>query len=141
MRLRRPGSARGVAVAVAAALLAGASAASAQGSSETASQFYMRYRAAFDKAKAFEEIAPFMSAKTRKDMESRPADQRKKMFAFVQVMSAVKDAKVVKEEKTAAGATLTVEAISTMEGGKTTGTITLVREDGAWKVDSESWSS
>jgi hypothetical protein len=101
----------------------------------------MRYRAAFDKAKAFEEIAPFMSSKARKDMESRSADQRKKIFGLAKMLGAVQNPKVLKEEKTADGATLTVEGIEPMEQKKTTGTIKLVRENDDWKLDTESWSS
>jgi hypothetical protein len=124
-----------------ATLVAAAVVAQAQGPSETASQFYKRYRAAFDKAKAFEDIAPYMSSRARKDPESRSAEERKKMFGLIKLLGAVLDPKVVKEEKTAAGVTLTVEGIEPTEKSKATGTIQLIREDGAWKVDSESWSS
>ena len=132
--MRLMGLSIGMAVAASVAL------AQAKSGSETGAQFYMRYRAAFDKAQAFEDIAPFMSSKARKDMESRPADQRKKMFGLAKMLSAVKNPKVLKEEKTAEGATLTVEGIDAMQE-KTTGTIKLIREGSDWKLDSESWSS
>ncbi len=48
--------------------------------------------------------------------------------------------KVLKETATATGATLDVEGVGA-DKAKKTGTITLVKEAGAWKVDKESWKS
>jgi hypothetical protein len=47
---------------------------------------------------------------------------------------------VLKEAKSADGATLTVEAVDS-DKKKTTGTIKVIKEGGAWKIDGESWSS
>ena len=113
----------------------------AQAPSETATQFYMRYRTAFDKAKSWSDVAPYMSSKSRKEFEARSADLQKKMFGLVKVLGAVRQPKVVKEEKTADGITLTVDGIEPTDGKKSTGTIKLIVENGAWKLDSESWSS
>ena len=62
------------------------------------------------------------------------------MFGLVKMMNVVTGVKVLKEEKTAEGATLTVEATD-FSNARTKGTIKLVRENGAWKADEESWSS
>jgi hypothetical protein len=113
---------------------------SAQVTEKTASQFYTEYRAAFDKAKAVEDILPYMSAQRRKQVEATPADERKKMFGAIKIMGALSNVKITKESRTADGATLSVDAIDS-DKSKTTGTITLVRENGAWKVDKESFSS
>ena len=138
--MKRMTSIRLASLSIVMAMAASVTLAQTKGGSETGAQFYMKYRAAFDKAKSFEDIAPFMSAKSNKDMGSKSADERKKMFGLVKMMSAVKDLKVLKEEKTTEGATLTVEGVDMM-AQKTTGTIKLVRENGSWKLDSESWSS
>ena len=45
----------------------------------------------------------------------------------------------VKETPSAAGAELQVEAVSSASKKKTTATITLVKEAGAWKLEGESW--
>ena len=74
---------------------------------QTASEFYMAYRAAMEKAKAIEDLAPMMSKDVRAQIEATPADQRKAMFEFVKEMSASMKVKVVKETKTADGVTLT----------------------------------
>jgi hypothetical protein len=114
--------------------------AGAQTAEKTASQFYTEYRAAFDKAKAVEEILPYMSAERRKQVESTPAAERKKMFGMIKMMGTLTDVKILKEARTADGATVTVEALDT-DKAKTTGTITLVKENGAWKVDNEKFFS
>ena len=112
----------------------------AQTGEKTATQFYMEYRAAFDKAKAVEDILPFMSAARRKQVESTPAAERKEMFEMIKMLGALTNIKVTKESRTAAGATLTVDALDG-DKSKTTGVITLVQESGAWKIDKESFKS
>jgi hypothetical protein len=42
-------------------------------SPQTASQFYLEYRTAFDKAKKLEDILPFMTAQKRQQAEAMPA--------------------------------------------------------------------
>jgi hypothetical protein len=67
-------------------------------------------------------------------METTPADERKMMFEMLKEMTAAQgDVKVGKETPTATGAEL---AVTAKDG---TGTVTLVKEGGAWKLDKESW--
>lgn len=121
----------GLALAIAVPTLAGAAQAS-----QTGTEFYLAYRKAFAKAQKIEDILPFMSASRRKQMEKTPADERKMMFEMIKEMSAEQgDVKVGKETPTATGADL---AVTAKDG---VGTITLVKEGGAWKLDKESWKS
>ena len=121
-------------------LFAGVAAIAAQPASQTASEFYMSYRAAFAKAKAIEEMLPLMSKEMKAQVEKTPAAERPKMFEFVQQMSnGMTNVKVVKETKTDAGATLTVEALDGKD--KMQGQIQVVKEGTAWKMGKESWSS
>ena len=121
----------GLALAIAAPSLAAAGQAS-----QTGTEFYLAYRKAFAKAQKIEDILPFMSASRRKQMEKTPADERKMMFEMIKEMSAEQgDVKVGKETPTATGADL---AVTAKDG---VGTITLVKEGGAWKLDKESWKS
>jgi hypothetical protein len=106
----------------------------------TASEFYLKYRKAFDAAKKIEELFPYMSAATRKDIESTPAGERSKMFEFIKMMGAVTNMKIAKETPTSTGATLSVTAIDA-DKAKVTGTIEIVKEGGGWKVGKENWSS
>jgi hypothetical protein len=112
----------------------------ASGQQQTASQFYMQYRAAFDKAKAIEDLLSFMSAPRRKQMEATPAAERAKMFEVFKLLGTMTQVKITKETRTADGAMLTVEGLDS-DKAKTVGEITLVREDGAWKLDKESFKS
>ena len=113
---------------------------SAQSAEKTASQFYMEYRAAFEKAQAVEDILPYMSASRRKQVESTPAEERKKMFEAIKIIGALSNVKITKETRTADGASLAVHALDS-DKAETTGTITLVKENGAWKIDKERFSS
>lgn len=110
------------------------------GQEQTASQFYMQYRAAFDKAKAIEDLLPFMSAPRRKQMEATPAGEKVKMFEVFKLLGTMTQVKITKETRTANGAILTVEGLDS-DKAKTVGEITLVRENGAWKLDKESFKS
>jgi hypothetical protein len=107
---------------------------------QTATQFYMAYRAAFDKAKSIDELFPYLSSKNREEAEATPAADRAKMFEVIKMMGALTDVRVIKEARTADGATLTVEALDS-EKKKATGTVEIVKEGGAWKVGKESWKS
>lgn len=110
-------------------------------SKQTASQFYMAYRAAFDKAKSVEDLFPYMAEKNRKEAEATPAAERKKMFQMIKMMGALTNVKVIKEARSPdGGATLTVEGTQS-DKDKATGTIEIVKEGGAWKIGSESWKS
>jgi hypothetical protein len=108
---------------------------------QTATQFYMAYRAAFDKAKRVEDILPYMAEKNRKQVESTPAGERTKMFEFIKMMGTLTGVKVIKEARTPdGGATLTVEGTDS-DKKKATGTVEIVKEGDAWKLGGESWKS
>ncbi len=106
----------------------------------SASEAYLKYRKAFDSAKKVEELLPYMVAERRKEVESTPAAERAEMFDMIKTMGALTNVKIVKEAATANGATLTVEALDP-DKAKTTGTIDMVKEGGAWKLGKESWKN
>lgn len=112
----------------------------AQAPPQTASDFYLSYRTAFDKATKIDELLPFMAKETRAEIEATPASERGKMFEFIKMVGTLTGVKIIKEAKTSTGATLTVEALDP-DKKKTVGTIDIVREGGAWKLGKESWSS
>jgi hypothetical protein len=101
----------------------------------TGAQFYAEYRAAFAKAKGFNDIAPLMSKAQREKLASIPADQQKTLWALSKQMD-VRDLKVVKETPTVNGATLEITAIG-LNDTEVKGTVKLVKEGGAWKWDGE----
>jgi len=85
-------------------------------------------------------VLPYMSKQRADQVAATPADERAKMFEMIKMMGAITDVKILKETKTAEGATLTVEALDP-DKKKTTGTVKVIKEGGAWKLDGESWSS
>ena len=107
---------------------------------QSATQFYMAYRAAFAKATKVDELMPFMAKARRAEIEKTPAGERSKMFAFIKELDTVSQIKVIKETKSANGVTLSAEGIDG-DKKKSTGTIEVVREDGGWKLGKESWST
>jgi hypothetical protein len=107
---------------------------------KTASQFYMDYRTAFDKATTIDDVLPYMSKQRADEVAATPADERAKMFEMIKMMGALTEVKILKEAKTPEGATLTVEALDP-EKKKTTGTVKVIKEGDAWKLDGESWKS
>ena len=106
----------------------------------SASDFYMQYRKAFDAAKKIEDVLPFMSADTTKQVQATPPAERSQMFEMIKMMGALTNVKVVKETPTANGATLSVNATDP-DKMPTVGTIEIVKEGGKWKLGKESWSS
>ena len=122
-----------------AALALAATGAEAQGE-QSATQFYMAYRAAFAKATKVDELLPFMAKARRAEIEKTPAGERSKMFAFIKELDTITQIKVIKEAKSATGVTLSAEGIDG-DKNKSTGTIEVLREDGAWKLGKESWST
>jgi hypothetical protein len=128
-----------------AAVLAGAWAPAAQTpaaeKAQTATQFYVSYRQAFDKAKKIEDLLPYMAEKNRKQIAETKAADRTQMFGVMKAMGAITDLKVLKEDRQPDGsAVLSCEG---MDGDhkKSTGKVVIVKEGGAWKVGDESWSS
>lgn len=107
---------------------------------QTASQFYMAYRTAFDKAKKMDDLLPFMSADQLKMINAAPPEQRSQGFEIIKLMGTMTGVKITKEEKVGSGAKLTVEGIDS-DKKKMTGTIDIVREGNAWKLGKESWSN
>ncbi len=107
---------------------------------QTASQFYMTYRTAFDKATKMDDLLPFMSAEQVKMINAASADKRSQGFEIIKMMGTMTGVKVTKEEKVGSGAKLTVEGLDS-DKKKLTGTIDIVREGNAWKLGKESWSN
>jgi hypothetical protein len=125
-------------LAAAAVILALAAATFAQ--TQTASQFYANYREAFDRATSVDDLLPYMSKPMKAQVENTPASDRAKMFEMIKTMGAITDMKIVKEARSADGATLTVEALDP-DKKKTVGTVQIVKEGDEWKLGTESWSS
>lgn len=102
---------------------------------KTGTQFYNEFRAAYAKAKGFNDIASWMSKAQKEKLASIPPEQQKALWDVNKQMDA-KDVKVVKETPTANGATLDITGIG-LENKMIKGVVKLVKEAGAWKWDGE----
>jgi len=112
----------------------------AQNANQTATEFYLAYRVVFDKAKSVADIRPWHSKAVQAKMDATSKEDAVMMFDMLKEFAAVTKLKVVKETKTASGATLSVEALDS-DQKKATGEVFLVREGGVWKLERERWSS
>ncbi len=121
-------------------LFAAAAPAAAQTKNQTATDFYLEFRAAFDKATTIDEVMPYMAKPVRDQVEATPKEQRPMMFDMLKSMATVTNLKVTKETKTDSGATLAVTGLDA-DKKPTQGTVQIIKEDGAWKVGRESWGS
>jgi hypothetical protein len=101
-------------------------------------KFYAEYRAAFAKAKAIQDVLPYLSKARVEMVNQTPKGDRAKMFEIMTAMD-VKDVKIVKESKTNAGYVLEAVGKGSMGPGDAKGTINIVREAGQLKLDKESW--
>lgn len=102
-------------------------------------EFYLAYRAAFDQAASFDELLPWAAKARREQIARAPAAERAEAFAMVKMFDDRINVTVVKETPSAGGAELQVEGVSAATRAQATGVITLVKEDGAWKIDRENW--
>lgn len=118
-------------------LLAAGAPAGAQPTGEGA-KFYAEYRAAFAKAKAIEDLVPYLSKGRAEMVAKTPKEDRAKMFGIMKAVD-VTDVKVLKESKTDTGYVLEAVGKGGMGPGESKGTISIVREGGKLKLDRESW--
>jgi len=107
---------------------------------ETATQFYTRYLAAFQKATKMEQVLPMMSAAKIAEFNAAPAEMRNGALEMIKMMTA-SNIKVTKETPNAKGAVLTVTGVDPMEKKPQYGMVTLLKEGGAWKLSEESWTN
>ena len=105
--------------------------------SQTATEFYKTYRAAYAKARSFQDVASFHAKEVADAVAKTPPDQVKTMWDTAKERDP-KDVKVVKETTTATGATLELSGVGA-DKKPLTGTAQLVKEAGAWKLLAEFW--
>ena len=106
---------------------------------ETASQFYLRYRAAVPGATDLQQIVEYWSSDERQEFNAAPAAQRPDLEFVKSFFRSVSNVKVVKESATPNNATLEIEGV--MEGKPVKATVQIVREKEGWKIGSgpERW--
>ncbi len=113
-------------------------------SEQTPTERYEGYRSALVHAESLEELLPWTSKAVRVEMSKRPPSYRKALLADLQQRK-VEDLRVTEEQISGTVATLSVEgwhvvdpSMGTRGFGK--GKVILFREEGAWRVDDETWT-
>ena len=107
---------------------------------DKATDFYLRYRAAWDNAKSMDEMFPYLVKQVRTEYEAAPKPQRQPMFDAMHTAGALTGVKVVKESRRGDVYVLDLTAID-RDKKRAKGVAEIVTEDGAMKVKSEHWSS
>ena len=107
---------------------------------KTPTQSYLDYHAALAQAKTLDEVLPYLSSIYRSMLESRPKEDRPTWLGNLKDGDAVKDLKITGE--TVDGEEAIVKATGTSAHGNAVhGKIVLVKQDGAWKIDSIAWAT
>jgi hypothetical protein len=101
----------------------------------TPAETYRAYRQAFDQAKAFDELWPFMDKATLARAKTAHG-----LFLLIKGLSDVRNVQVVKETVTGDRAVLEAAGDNAGTGNRSRATVKLVKEDGAWKIQQESWA-
>ena len=106
---------------------------------ETPTQFYLRYCKAVPDARSMEELMAFWRKDMVADFLRYPPDQRVDINGIKQMYARFKDVRVTAETRGATGATLSLAAVGP-EQKPMTGTAYLVQENGEWKLfGQEAW--
>jgi hypothetical protein len=110
--------------------------------SETATQFYQRWRTTVLNAKSLDELATFWTAEMKDEFDMEPASAKAETLPMMKrVYGMQTDVKVVKETATPNGATLSLEGL---DGDKkpVVSSVEIVKENGRWKMTGavEQWT-
>src|SRR4029079_1106095 len=101
---------------------------------ETATQFYLRWRNAALNAKSVGEITRFWTAQAKSEFDMEPDSAKAGTLDMVKrFYSGQTDVKVVKETATPNGATLSLEALD-HDKMPVVSSVDIVKENGAWKM-------
>jgi len=113
----------------------------AQPSLEAPMQFYVRYRAAVEKALSVDQIVAFWSDGQAKAFKAAPPDERMSLDELKKAYARLTRVGIVRELVKADSATLILEAVSG-DGKPITGSAQLVKENGSWKLAApERWGN
>jgi hypothetical protein len=128
-----------LAATVALTVLAGRAQAGAQTTTETATQFYGRYRGVVAKATNVDEVVALWTTDLVQGYKASPPAERVGLDEMKKIYGTHSNVSVVKEGGTPNYVTLTLEGIGPNQA-KAMGTVDVVRENGSWRVSGlEMW--
>jgi hypothetical protein len=101
---------------------------------------YLAFVAEAHKATTLEQLLPHLSAEYRAMLTSRPADQKDVWLHRLKDSADMTEIKIGKE--TITGSKCTLEGTAKSSSGATLkGKVSLVQEDGEWKLDEQGWAT
>jgi hypothetical protein len=100
---------------------------------------YLAFVADAHKATSLEQLLPHLSKEYRAILESRPADQKSLWLHRLKDSADLTDIKIT--EETVTGSHCLLEGTATGQIGALKGKVSLVQEDGEWKLDEQGWST
>jgi hypothetical protein len=114
----------------------------AEGAGQTKTPFevYKAYLEAFNKATSLDAILPYYTQEFRGLLEKQPAPERAAYFKNNIAKENLTDIKVTQERTEGSKAVLEMTA-KTGDGRTTTGSATLLKEGGEWKIDEDAWAT
>jgi hypothetical protein len=102
---------------------------------ETPAQFYFRYRTAVQNASSLDEVTRFWQKSLVTEFMQAPPDQRADLAAFKRMYGMLSDVSLVSVSSASDGSSATVSlAGKTADGTTISGTASLVREGGGWRL-------
>ena len=119
------------------ALLATAGKFEAQTKASDPLEFYKGYLAVLAKVKSLDELVPYYTRELGDGLRKMPEEMRANYLKMN--ARALTDLKVTKQQIDSSKAVFEMSA-KTADGRETTGSATLVKEGGAWKVGDEAWA-
>ena len=117
---------------------------SVRATEQTPTERYEAYRATLDHAQVLEEVLPLTSDAVRSETAKRPPSYRKALLADLQLRK-VDSLRVLEERVSGGVAFLSVESRTVIDPSRGTrglgkGKVVLLREEGTWRVDEETWT-
>jgi hypothetical protein len=111
---------------------------------QTPKAVYLDYFKTFLSATDVNAVIPYMCKSVVKQMNETPADMKPMMFGVMKEMTP-KEIEILSEKVDGDHATMTLSGKPNTTDPNMTekndGTVTMIREDGAWKIEKESWNS
>jgi hypothetical protein len=108
-------------------------------------EVYIEYRAVMETAESLDEVTPYFCKERLEEVQATPEEESAMMWEFMKMMmGGVSDLKILDETWDGEDkVVLQVEGLQTQEGetSKLTGEVTMLKEDGAWKIGKEKFTS
>ncbi len=111
--------------------------------SQTPKETYNKYHAAMLAANKIEDVQQYLCKRVNKEINDTPGMMRPMMFGFLKAVM-TGPVKIESEKVDGDSATLNLlpdysKAPKADPNETGTGTVTLIKEDGSWKIDKEKW--